>query len=135
MPENGDELAGLDAGVDILDGDERARGGGEYLGEARELERNVHRGSSATGRSTAAPGWSEPVERLRPSAAVSAATTCARACVACSSCASCASVRGRGSSTGMGDPSEAGGPVTIGTMRSESRIASSTLFVIITVVT
>ncbi len=71
----------------------------------------------------------------RPSDAVSVATTCARTCVACSSCASCATLRGRGSSTGIGAPSVAGGPGTIGTMRSDSRIASSTLLVIITVVT
>ena len=71
----------------------------------------------------------------RPSDAVSVATTCARTCVACSSCASCATLRGRGSSTGIGVPSVAGGPGIIGTMRSASRIASSTLLVIITVVT
>ena len=65
---------------------------------------------------------------------VNVLTTCARARVASSSCASCATLRGRGSSTAIGVPSVAGGPATIGTMRSDSSRASSTLLVIITVV-
>ena len=76
------------------------------------------------------------MRRVRPPiAAVSVAMTCARTCVASSSCASCAALRGRASSTAIGAPSVAGGPGSIGTIQSDSRIASSTLLVIITVVT
>ena len=132
----------LDRGVDVLDGDERARGRRKDLGQAGQLERNGHRVSSATAseRCSRARCTARAVTRragVRAAAATpSASPRRARARASPARRAPAApALRGRGSSTGIGAPSVAGGPGMIGTIRSDSRIASSTLLVIITVVT
>src|SRR5215467_2158605 len=119
MSQDADELALPDRRVDVLHSDERPRQRVEDLGEARNLEWRDH----ATCCFVA--GF-----RSR----VSDETTCARTCAAWSSWTSSLAVRGRRSSTRTGCPR--GCPLFVmGTTRSDSNSASSTLFVIINVVT
>ena len=131
-------------GVDVLDRDERARRRREDLGQSGELERNVLIGSpppasqpapSATA-STGVAGRADGCAPSRRDAGQRRDDVRADAASPARRARAAHAVRGRGSSH-RDRRAERGAavPAVIGTMRSESRIASSTLLVIMIVVT